>query len=143
MWIKETVEDITKKYKTNDPYAIIDAKNIILVERDMHEDIYGFYKYIRRNKFIFLNSKLNDAIKKFTSAHELGHVELHPKTNTPFLRRNTLLSVDRIEQEANRFAVELLLQDRYIYEYKDTNLSIKEIGGIYSIPNEVVHLKKI
>ncbi|GIO23926.1 ImmA/IrrE family metallo-endopeptidase [Oceanobacillus sp. J11TS1] len=142
MWIKETVEDITKKYKTNDPYEIIAAKNIILVERDMHEDIYGFYKYIRRNKFIFLNSKLSDAIKKFTSAHELGHVELHSKTNTPFLRRKTLLSVDKIEQEANRFAVEMLLPDKSIHEYKNTNLSIKEIGGIHGVPNEVIHLKK-
>ncbi|MFD1450884.1 ImmA/IrrE family metallo-endopeptidase [Oceanobacillus sojae] len=142
MWIKETVDDITKKYKTNDPYEIIAAKKIILIERDMHEDIYGFYKYIRRNKFIFLNSKLSDAIKKFTSAHELGHVELHPKTNTPFLRRNTLLSVDKIEQEANRFAVELLLQDQSIYEYKNTSLSIKEIAGIYGVPDEVAHLKK-
>ncbi|MEK4303570.1 ImmA/IrrE family metallo-endopeptidase [Oceanobacillus sp. FSL K6-0251] len=142
MWIKETVENITKKYKTNNPFEIIAAKNIILVERDMDEEIYGFYKYIRRNKFIFLNSKLNNPTKRFTSAHELAHVELHTKTNTPFLRRNTLLSVDRIEQEANRFAVELLLPDESIYRYKDTNLSIKEIGGIYSVPEEVTHLKK-
>lgn len=143
MWIKETVEEITKKYKTNDPYAIIAAKNIILVEREMHDDIYGFYKYIRRNRFIFLNSKLNDAIKRFTSAHELAHVELHPKTNTPFLRKNTFLSVDKIEQEANRFAVELLLPDKYIYQYENTNMTINEIGAIHCVPNEVIHLKKI
>ncbi|MEF3330613.1 ImmA/IrrE family metallo-endopeptidase [Oceanobacillus oncorhynchi] len=142
MWIKETVEGITKKYKTNDPYAIISAKNIILVEREMHEDIYGFYKYIRRNKFIFLNSRLSEPIKRFTSAHELAHVELHSKTNTPFLRRKTLLSVDRIEQEANRFAVELLLLDESIYQYEDTNMTINEIGGIYGVPEEVTHLKK-
>ncbi|WP_040985451.1 ImmA/IrrE family metallo-endopeptidase [Oceanobacillus jeddahense] len=142
MWIKDTVEGITKKYKTNDPFEIIAAKDIILVERDMDEEIYGFYKYIRRNKFIFLNSKLNEPIKKFTCAHELAHVELHPDTNTPFLRSNTLLSVDKIEQEANRFAVELLLSDESICQYEDTNLTIKEIGGIYGVPDEVIHLKK-
>lgn len=142
MWIKDTVEGITKKYKTNDPYEIIAAKNIILVERDMDEEIYGFYKYIRRNKFIFLNSLLNEPTKRFTSAHELAHVELHPKTNTPFLRSNTLLSVDKIEQEANRFAVELLLPDETIYQYEDTSMTIKEISQIYGVPEEVTHLKK-
>ena len=36
-----------------------------------------------------------------------GHSQIHPRVNTPFLRKNTLFSTDR-EVEANRFAVELL-----------------------------------
>lgn len=143
MWIKEMAEKITNRYETNDPFEIAAAKNINVFERDMHEDIYGFYKYIRRNKFIYINSNLGENIKTFTAAHELGHSEIHPRINTPFLKRKTLLSVDKIEKEANRFAIELLLPDKTFNELVNTNTTFEEISLIYGIPNEVIHLKKI
>ncbi|MEV9640475.1 ImmA/IrrE family metallo-endopeptidase [Mammaliicoccus sciuri] len=142
MWIKGIVGDLTEKHKTNNPFEIAKAKNIYVVEHSLHEEIYGFYKYIRRNKFIFLNSSLEEKAKLFTCAHELGHSELHQKLSTPFLKRKTLCSIDKIETEANRFAVELLLPDDAIYNYKDSRLSIKEIAGIHGVPEEVAHLKK-
>ena len=143
MWIKEIVENLVAKHGTNDPYEIAEAKNIFVIERDLHEEIFGFYKYIRRNKFIFLNSNLGIEDKVFTCCHELGHSEIHSKLNTPFLKRKTLFSIDRIETEANRFAVELLLPDEAIYEYKDSSLSFSEIASIYGVPEEVAHLKNL
>ncbi|NGP46018.1 ImmA/IrrE family metallo-endopeptidase [Bacillaceae bacterium SIJ1] len=142
MWIKETVKKLTTTYKTNDPFEIASAKNIIVFEKDMHEEIMGFYKYIRRNKFIFVNANLNDDTKIFTCAHELGHSQLHPGISTPFLRRNTLYSIDKIEQEANRFAVELLMLDEDLYQLNDTNLTIYDAAALYGIPDDVAHLKK-
>jgi len=142
VWIKEIVEDLVKKYGTNNPYEIAAAKNIYVFEHNLHEEILGFYKYIRKNKFIYLNSNLDDAGKFFTCAHELGHSELHPRLNTPFLRKNTLLSVDRIEREAHRFAVEMLLPDHVLSEYSNTSLSIYQICEMYGIPRELSHLKK-
>ncbi|HDR4858181.1 TPA: ImmA/IrrE family metallo-endopeptidase [Bacillus cereus] len=50
-------------------------------------------------------------------------------------------SVDRLEIEANTFAVELLLPDEMISEYQDTNLSIQEIAEIYGIPESFARLK--
>lgn len=143
MWVKVIVENLTKKYGTNNPFAIADAMNIHIIEQDLHEEILGFYKYIRRNKFIFLNSNLSDLAKLFVCAHELGHSELHPRHSVPFLKRKTFFSIDKIETEANRFAVELLLPDEAIYEYKDSNISINEVASIYGVPEEVAHLKKI
>jgi Zn-dependent peptidase ImmA (M78 family) len=141
MWIKETVEKLTKKYKTNNPFEIAEAMNINVYQRDLHNEIMGFYKYIRRNKFIFINSNLDSYNQVFTCAHELGHSQLHPRINTPFLRSKTFLSVDKIEQEANRFAVELLLPDECIYDYVSTNITIKEIAATYGIPEQICHLK--
>lgn len=143
MWIKEIVQQLIKKQGTNDPFEIAAAMNIHLIEWEMHDEILGFYKYIRRNKFIYLNSKLDERGKVYTLAHELGHSQLHPRLNTPFLNRKTLYSIDKIENEANRFAVELLLPDKSIYEHSNENMTIKEIGSIYNIPSEVIHLKKI
>lgn len=142
MWIKDIVKDLVKKHGTNNPYEIASAKKIYVFEHDMHEEILGFYKYIRKNKFIYINANLPKDEKLFTCAHELGHSEIHPKLNTPFLKRKTLFSVDRIENEANRFAVELLMPDDSLIDYKDTRLSISEIGELHGIPREVCHLKK-
>lgn len=143
MWIKEIVEKLVLKYNTNNPYDIAAAKNIYVIEQDLHEEIFGFYKYVRRNKFIFLNSNLTDRDKTFTLAHELGHSELHNGINAPFLKRKTLFSIDKVENEANRFAVELLVLDKVVSESKDLNMTLEEIASMHCVPNEVAHLKNL
>ncbi|MED4461816.1 ImmA/IrrE family metallo-endopeptidase [Metabacillus fastidiosus] len=142
-WIKALTTDLIKKYDTNNPYEIAASKNIHVCEYDLHEDILGFYKFIRRNKFIYINSNLSEDEKLYTCAHELGHAELHFKLNTPFLKKGTLLSIDKIEREANIFAVELLLPDKNLLDYQNTNLSIQQICEMHGIPKELSHLKKI
>ncbi|WP_440896276.1 ImmA/IrrE family metallo-endopeptidase [Amphibacillus sp. Q70] len=141
MRIKKIAEQLINQYDTNDPYLLAEHLNIIIFEKGLHEEIMGFYKYNRRNKFIILNTNLNEQLKQFTAAHELSHAILHPRSNTPFLRKNTLYPVGKIEREANQLAVELLLPDQSIYEHKHTNMTINEIGGVYNIPDEVIHLK--
>lgn len=143
MWIKEIVERLVEKHSTNDPFEIAKDKNIYVIEKDLHEEIFGFYKYIRRNKFIYLNSNLNERDKIFTLSHELGHSEIHPNLSTPFLKRKTLFSIDRIENEANRFAVELLLPDNAINEHRDLGMTLNEIASMYCVPEEVTHLKNL
>jgi Zn-dependent peptidase ImmA (M78 family) len=142
MWIKDIVKKITYKHKTNNPFEIAIRKNIHVIQWELHHEIKGFYKYDKRNKYIFINNNLIEDEQKFVCAHELGHSLLHPRVNTPFLRNNTLLSVNRIEVEANRFAVELLIPDDVLYEIKNSNISICEISEIYGVPKDICHLKK-
>ena len=56
------------------------------------------------------------------------------------MRDKTFLSVDRIEVEANTFAVELLWPDVTLDDYEDSNLSLRDIAGIYGVREEVAHL---
>ena len=86
-----------------------------------------------------MNSSLTAPESYFVCSHELGHALQHPRTNTPFLREKTLFSVDKIEVEANRFAVELLMTDDLLREYN--YLSIYDVAKIANVPHEVVHLK--
>ena len=141
MWIKKIVQDLTTRYKTNDPYELAECKNIHVIPFNLHEEIKGFYKYDKRNKYIFINNNLDDSTQKFVCAHEFGHSQIHPRVNTPFLRKNTLFSTDRVEVEANRFAVELLIPDDS-FEYETTNLTIREVSASYRVPEEVIQLKK-
>ncbi|MGE8079065.1 ImmA/IrrE family metallo-endopeptidase [Peribacillus loiseleuriae] len=141
-WIKSTVGDLVRKYKTNDPFELASFLKVKVVLWDLHEEINGFYKYDRKNKYIYINSNLNGAMQRFVCGHELGHAVLHPRANTPFLRNHTLFSVEKIEVEANRFAVDLLIPDEALYDYDDSNLSIHEICEQYSVPKELAHIKK-
>ncbi|MFB6585332.1 ImmA/IrrE family metallo-endopeptidase [Bacillus thuringiensis] len=140
MEIKEYVLKIVKKHDTTNPFEIAKRKSIIVLFEDL-ENTLGFYNTYKRFKFIHINNRIDETTQRFVCAHELGHALLHPKANTPFLRNKTFFSVDRLEIEANTFAVELLLPDEMISEYQDTNLSIQEIAEIYGIPESFARLK--
>ena len=70
----------------------------------------------------------------FICAHELGHAIFHPDANTPFLKRNTLFSTDRIEVEANLFAVHLLFSEHFFND----QLSLRDAVELYGIPEEFI-----
>lgn len=138
MWLKNIVVDLTKKFNTTCPFELSSKLNINIVEWDLHEEINGFYKYDRKNQYIYINQNLSDEWKKVVCAHELGHALLHARLNTPFMKRNTLFSVNKVEREANRFAAELLIPD-------DINCgeseSINYIASLHNVPVELVRLK--
>lgn len=128
-WIKREVINITKRYRTNCPFELSGFKHIHVVHWDLHDDIWGFYKYERRNRFIFINNNIDDHYKRYICAHELGHALLHTTLNTPFLRTSTFLSVEKIEREANEFAVNLLLYGKNLRDY-ETKFDILREHGI-------------
>ena len=110
---KVTPKQLISKYKTNNPQEIAQELGIIILFEPLGE-INGYYNTAFRQKFIHINNTLVEAKQKFTIAHELGHALLHPKANTPFLRDNTLFSINKLEIEANKFAVDLLITDEAI-----------------------------
>ncbi|WJE51144.1 ImmA/IrrE family metallo-endopeptidase [Bacillus cereus] len=112
--IRDLVKQLCKKYNTNNPYELADYLKIHVLNWDLHEEINGFYKYEKRNRFIVINSNLSSSMQKTVCAHELGHAILHTHANTPFLRKNTFFSVDKLEIEANTFAALLLIDKKTI-----------------------------
>lgn len=140
MDIKEYAHKIVEKHTTTNPFEIAKRKNIIVLFEDLGNTL-GFYNTYKRIKFIHINNRMDEITQRFVCAHELGHALLHPKANTPFLRNKTLFSVDRLEIEANTFAVELLLTDEMISAYEDTHLSLQEVAEIYGVPGGFACLK--
>ncbi len=138
---KETAIKLIKQYKTNNPFELAEFKNINVVTKDLHKDIGGFYLYIRKSRYIFLNSSLSESETLFVCCHELGHALQHPRISTPFLRNKTLFSVDKIEVEANKFAVELMMPDNLLFEHR--HLTIYEVAQLSGVPQEVVYLKNL
>lgn len=139
--IKLAVNKLISRYKTNDPFEIAKKQNIIVLFEDLKE-VYGFYNYSKRYKFIHINSTIELYLQKYCCAHELGHANLHHDINTPFFKSHTLFSTDKIEVEANTFAVELLMPDSFLCEFKNEGMTIYEAAQIYGIPREFAELKK-
>ncbi len=140
MDVKGEVAKLIKKYKTTDPFRIAKAKHI-MVFREILGNIWGYHNYDSRFHFIHINNLLSEQEELITCAHELGHVVLHPKTSTSFLKRSTFFSVDKIERQANRFAAELLLPDSLLQQYPDS--SIYQLANMVGVPQALVKLKTI
>jgi Zn-dependent peptidase ImmA (M78 family) len=98
---------LVKKYETRDPFRIAKELGIIILYEPLGT-INGYYNKVYRQKFIHINENLTEYNKIFTAAHELGHALLHPNSNTPFMKSYTFMNIDRLEIEANEFAVNLI-----------------------------------
>ncbi|MGF9909383.1 ImmA/IrrE family metallo-endopeptidase [Brevibacillus porteri] len=103
------ISQLIKTHGTNNPLRIAAQKNITVLFEDLGKNTYGYYACMNRIPSIHINNRLDEFETRFALAHELAHHILHPGVNTPFLRKNTLFTVDKIEREANQFAIKLII----------------------------------
>lgn len=136
--IKSKVNQLKRKACSSDPFDIAAALNIKVIYEPLG-NVDGYYNKTLRMKQIHINEDLSPLMQMFTCAHELGHALLHPNVSTPFLRRNTLFSVDRLEQEANKFAVELMIPDEILAEYAD--LTLDQMANMYGFDRRLIQLR--
>lgn len=136
MGIKKLVAKLVHKHGTNNPFEIAAQKDIHILYEPLGS-IMGYFHTYKRISIIHINNSLSEAQQRFTCSHELGHALLHPKVNTPFLKSNTLFSVDRIEREANEFAVELLIADEMLLDH-----SLEAAAVACGVPIHIARLKR-
>ena len=136
--IRKKIKSLIRKYDTNNPFELADYLNIAIIFEPLGS-INGYYNKQLRMKQIHINSELDRHTQVFTAAHELGHALLHPNANTPFLRNNTGLNLNKYEIEANKFAMELLVQDETQLEYQ--NFTIEQFSRMLGYSQELIKLK--
>ena len=142
MEIYEIVERLIKKYGTRNPFKLAELLGVLIVFEPLGS-AYGYYSRTHRTKVIHINENLSYINQYFTCAHELGHAVQHPDTSTIFLRKNTLFSIDRLEIEANTFAVELLLPDELFLNISDSDYNIYDAIKEKGVPEELLTLKSL
>ena len=141
MNIRQEVAYLKRFYKTNDPFDVIARKKILVLYEDLGS-INGYYSLLLRQKQIHINHNLSRFQQRFTGTHELGHAILHPKSNTPFLIANTYQSVDRLEIEANKFAVEFLIADETLWEcIRCHEFSVEQTARYLGYHKELIELR--
>ncbi len=116
--IPKLVSYLKRKYGTDDPEEIADYLGVTIIRMPLEDVVAGFYKLLKRRKYIFLNSDIDDDVfLRVVLAHELGHAIMHPKENCAFMKSKTLLLTSRIEKQANIFAAFLLIDDDMLEEF--------------------------
>lgn len=139
MIAKQAALTTIKKYKSRNPFEIIKGmKNVILVMAPLVE-VRGFYQYFKRNYIIYIDENLPEHEKRFVCAHELGHLFLHRKANHIYMDAKTNFNVDRFEIEANKFAMELLISDDELNEYRDCNM--EQLSRVFGYSEHLIKLR--
>ncbi|MBC1781216.1 ImmA/IrrE family metallo-endopeptidase [Listeria welshimeri] len=139
MWPTEKMEELKNKHHTSDPFLLCKILKIRVIPWNLSDDTNGFYKYVRRNRFIFYNCNLPEYQIKYVVAHELGHAVLHTRLNATFTKSIHWSNLSKIEIEAHQFAISLILADVEIKDF-DTK---REICIYTGIPTEMEKFIKI
>lgn len=78
---------------------------------------------------------------KYILAHELGHAILHTNLSIMLFIENKNLIKNRYENEADKFAAELLLLDKNIDKVAFSEMNIEQIAKTLYIPEKLIKLK--
>lgn len=117
MDIRKKVDALVRTYQTRNPFEMIKGMNVILVRCPL-DGVRGFYQYFQRNNIIYIDESLTETEQMFVCAHEMGHMFLHKKSNAVYMDSRTYLNTNRFENEANLFAMELLVSDEFLTDHK-------------------------
>lgn len=117
--LSETGSRLVKKYATRNPFEIARYLGIEVKICDNFGPLKGMYHVILRNRYIFLNSELDDNMMRIVCAHEIGHDQLHRSlVGSNGIREFTLYDMkSRPEYEANIVASEILIDTDIILDY--------------------------
>lgn len=136
---KYEAKKLINKFKTNNPFELMDYLDILYIRYPLKGNLRGYYTKEFNQKVICMSSSLCDEEVNLVAAHDLGHPILHEDTDVLFISRNTLQSKDKLEKQANEFAAEILLDDNIFSEYY--GYSLEEISKCECVSYELVEHK--
>lgn len=107
----ETVAQYTRKYlglkdePVRNIFSLLERNGIIIIELDYDVDLFDGVSFLTDGGYyvIIINKNFSNDHKRFTLAHELGHLIMH--TSNEFL----ISEYRDKEDEANKFASEFLM----------------------------------
>ena len=138
MDIKKRVNQLVRKFGTRNPLEIAERMGCIIVHHPL-DGVRGFYHYFQRNHIIYVDDRLPEHEMLFVIAHELGHVFLHKNSNAIFMDTRTHFVKSKYENEANLFAMDLLISDEDIEEHLDYTTS--QLSHLYGYHKALMELR--
>jgi len=106
-------------------FTVLEKNGIVVYEVDNFPDKFDGVSFVtnEHNVVVVINKNMPNDRKRFTLAHELGHVVMHLSKPIPSWRRECL------DDEANEFANEFLFPSSEAERYLE-NLSLGQLGAI-------------
>lgn len=138
MTIKQKANSMARKYNSRNPLEIIKNLNVILVYYPL-KDVRGFYQFFQRNNIIYIDDNLPENEQIVVCAHELGHMLLHKNSNALFMDTRTHFVTTKYENEADRFAINLLISDDDI----ENNLeyTVNQLSRLFGYHERLIELR--
>lgn len=138
--IRDIAIGLIELYDTNNPFELCDYLDIYLLIHDLGSELLGFFQRTETGyEILHINDRLNYYMQKYVCAHELGHAILQPELSVSFFIKNSLMIANKPEVEADTFAAELLLDNKFIEEYE--GYTVDQIAAAENVPTRLVELK--
>lgn len=133
-YIHDVCESLVRKVGTRDVFELMRERNISLRCSDLGS-LLGMYSIVLRNKYVLLNSRLDEFMERMVAAHELGHDLLHQEiAKKGGLQEFGLFNLtNRTEYEANAFAAHLLIPDEEFMECIHDGKDIMQISSTFGV----------
>ena len=125
-YIYTKVEKLVKRFKTRDPFELLDCMNVVVGETSNYKKLKGYCFMSCQTIYVMISSFLSEEEQRIVAAHELGHIILHRSQLKMAPMKDDVLynMMDSTEYEANLFAADLLLEDDDVAEMsKDEDLN--------------------
>ena len=159
--IQDTVNELLNELGITSPPVDVEAvarhKGAVVVKEPNKDDFSGFlYRSPDSPPIIGVNSLHSLNRKRFTVAHEIAHLCLHPRSGVhvdqAFVQmRDAKASegVDEEEMEANRFAAELLMPKHFLLKdlsalgriYADDEKEISNLAKKYEVSSQAMAIR--
>ena len=143
-YITKTVEALSRKYHTRDPYELCDALGVRIRLKDLGTEIKAYYLCYARIHSIVLNSRVSEVVRRILVAHELGHDRLHKEIALlkGFQEVELFSMTLHTEYQANIFAAELLIDDKELLDLlSDDSMSFFSVARELYIPAGLLDFK--
>lgn len=119
---RQLLEEIGWTSLPVEPREIAEKLGVVVAEAPMSDDVSGMLVRETERIVIGVNGTHHDHRKRFTVAHEIGHLRLHKGRSVimdsdvrmNFRDKVASLATDREEIEANRFAAALLMPEHFV-----------------------------
>jgi Zn-dependent peptidase ImmA (M78 family) len=139
--IHNKVKKIVKQAETRNPFKIAGQLGIHVMWRDDFVGLKGMYKVILKNRFIFINSNLDEFEQRVICAHELGHDALHRDHASVHFEIGLYDVKNRLEYEANIFAADMLIDDDEVIELMSDGLDESGIAVSLGVSVDLLLIK--
>ena len=143
-YIYNETEKLVKKFRTRDPFEILEGIHIVVGETSRYQKLKGYCFMSCQTIYVMISSFLSEEEKKIVAAHELGHIILHrAQLKMAPMKDDTLYSMmDNTEYQANLFAADLLLEDSDIAEMaQDENFDYFSLCSTLNTSPELMSFK--
>lgn len=141
-YIQTIAHELITKFDTRDPFELCKAIGVEVFYADLG-NLKGMYKYLKKNRFVVINEKLDVYTRTLVCAHELGHDILHQDLAKKICLQEFMLydMRSRPESEANLFASEILLPDEKIFALALEGYDVEQIAKELCIDVNLVAIK--